>query len=632
MANPEPIHLPWGNLMRRHPFFILVMVVACASIQAQKQSAAPEPAKKSVEKTAAELEAERVLKERRANAQSLLVNLAADARNFSDATVRARTQARIADALWDSDPERSRAMFRSAFDAAETADAESDLRVQEDIRQQQAQTGRGGYVIATPPNLRHEVLTAAGKHDQKLGEELLTRYKDQKATERSRRPGSVDEVTSQRFELAKELLNAGDITTAIQYAERGLASVNVQSVDFLASLREKDSTQADNRYRAMLDRARLDPQADANTVGLLASYIFSPHLYISFQGTGVSSSQMGSASPVNSPYLRESFFRAALAILLRPTPEQSTAGPDGQYLAIKRMLPLFEQFAPPETTVALKTQLENLAAVASNNARTRDDDLMHRGIDPDKPRADRPDLFDREQSLLDRADRAKTSAERDQIYLELAMTTVDKDDRRARDYVDKIDDMDLRNAVRGYIDASIAFKVVSKKDVDRALELAKNGDLTHLQRSWLLSQTAGIIGVKDRERAAQVLEDAAAEARRIETGDPDRPKALLAIANVVLRIKGADVWGVMDDVIRAANSAEKFTGEDGEIVFRLVGKGTRAVHQHAFPDFNVAGIFAQLANEDYDKAVELARGLQGSAPRANAVIALARSILDEKKK
>jgi hypothetical protein len=619
--------------MPRNIFFLLVVVattLVCA--QAQTKTGNSAPAKAAIEKTAAELEAERVLRERRANAQSLLVNLAADARNFSDAMVRARTQARIADALWDSDPERSRAMFRSAFDAAEAADAESDLGVQEDIRQQQARTGRGGYVIATPPNLRHEVLAAAGKHDQKLGEELLARYKDQKAAERSRRPGSVDEQTAQRFELAKELLNAGDINTAIQYAERGLGSINMQSVDFLASLREKDAAQADNRYRAMLDRARLDPQSDANTVALLASYIFSPHLYVSFQGTGVSSSQMGSASPVSSPYLRESFFRAGLAILLRPIPEQSTAGPDGQYLAIKRMLPLFEQFAPAETTVALKTQLENLAAVAGNNARNRDDELMHRGIDSDKPGANRRDPFDREQSLLDRIDRVKTSTERDQIYLELAMTTVDKDDRRARDYVDKIDDMDLRNATRGYVDASIAFKVISKKDVDRALELAKNGDLTHLQRSWLLSQTAGLIGVKDRERAAQVLEDAAAEARRIETGDPDRPKAFLAIANVVLRIKGADVWGVMDDVVRAANSAEKFTGEDGEIVFRLISKGTNAVHQHPFPDFNVAGIFAQLANEDYDKAVELARGLQGSAPRANAVIALARSILDEKKK
>jgi nitroreductase len=192
--------------------------------------------------------------------------------------------------------------------------------------------------------------------------------------------------------------------------------------------------------------------------------------------------------------------------------------------------------------------------------------------------------------------------------------------------------MELRDGARAYIDAAIAWKVISKKDIERALELAHNSALTHLQKSWVLSQTAGFIGIKDRERAAQVLEDAAAEARRIETGDADRPRAYFAIANVVLRINRPGVWEVMDDAIRAANSAEKFTGEDGEIVFRLVSKGTNAVHQHSFGDFDVSGIFAKLATEDYDKAVELARGLQGEAPRANAVIALARSILDDKKK
>ncbi len=621
--------------MPRHIFLVLVLIAAfCGAVQAQRTSTNSEQAKAPKEKSAAELEAERVLSERRANAQSLLVNLAADARNFTDATVRARTQSRIADALWNSDAERSRAMFRSAFEAAEVADAESDQRVQEDIRQQQARTGRGGYVIASPPNLRREVLTAAGKRDQKLGEELLARYKDQKATERNRRPGSVDEATSQRFELAKDLLNSGDIQTALQYAERGLSSVNMQSVDFLASLREKDAAIADQRYLAMLQQARLDPQADANTVSLLASYVFSPHLYVTFQGNGTSSSQMGSGTPLNNADLRAAFFRSAAAILMRPVPDQSTAGADGQYLQIKRMLPLFEQFGPPDTTVALKTQLGNLAAMASNNARTRDDEWLHRGVD-EKPGTDRPNRepqSGREQSLLERADRAKTSAERDQIYLELAMTTVDKDDQRAHDYLDKIDDMELRNAARGYIDASIAWALVSKKDVERAIEFSKKGELTHLQRSWLLSQTADTIGVKERERASQVLEDAAAEARRIETGDLDRPKAFLAIANVALRRKSADVWGVMDDVIRAGNSAEKFTGEDGEIVFRLVSKGINSVHQHSFADFNVAGIFAQLANEDYDKAVELARGFQREAPRANAVIAIAKAVLDEKKK
>jgi hypothetical protein len=128
------------------------------------------------------------------------------------------------------------------------------------------------------------------------------------------------------------------------------------------------------------------------------------------------------------------------------------------------------------------------------------------------------------------------------------------------------------------------------------------------------------------------MEDAAAEARRIETSDPDRPRAFLALANVALKINRPGVWEIMDDAIRAANSADKFTGEDGQITFRLISRGTNAVHQHGVDDFNVAGIFVKLADQDYDKAVDLARGFKGEAPRANAVIAIARSVLKEKKK
>jgi hypothetical protein len=628
--------------MRRHLFLILILILAlCAAVNAQKKTGESEPVKLPREKTAAELEAERVLKERRATAQSLLVNLAVDARGFSDARVRARTQARIADMLWELDRERSRTMFRSAFDAAETADAESWALVQEDIRQQRARNPNGGYGYSSPPALRREVLGLAGRRDEKLGEELLERYKDQKTTEavderRRQDPRGPDEATKQRFDLANELLAHGDTPRALQFGDPGLSSINIKSVDFLARLREKDSAAADQRYGVMLQNAVQNPQSDANTVSLLASYIFSPNLYVTFIGSGSSAAQSGGPGtpPVLNPQLRAAFFRTAAAILSRPPGDQSAAGADGQYLALKRMMPLFERNAPPEITAGLKAQLESLAAGASNGARSRDDEWMHRGIEPDKPKSEtQPDRqpVDREQTLLDQVDRAKDPAARNRANMQLAMLMVDKDDRRAHDYVDKIDDMELRNATRAYIDASIAWKLVQKREVERALEFAGNADLTHLLRSWLLSQTARQIGVKDRERALPVLDDAVTEARRIETGDPDRPRAFFAIANVVMRINPAAVWEAMGDAITAANSAEKFTGEDGQIEFRLLTKGANSQHQHGFGDFDVAGIFTQLARQDFDKTVTLARNFQSGAPRANAVIAIAKSVLDEKR-
>ncbi len=56
------------------------------------------------------------------------------------------------------------------------------------------------------------------------------------------------------------------------------------------------------------------------------------------------------------------------------------------------------------------------------------------------------------------------------------------------------------------------------------------------------------------------------------------------------------------------------------------------MHQTGVADFDVTGIFETLARDDYEKAVDLARGFQRDAPRASATIAITRAVLEEKKK
>jgi hypothetical protein len=624
--------------MSRYPLLVsaLVLLIGVTAL------AQPKDSKKTIAtsnaKSTKDVEAERLLRERRANVQSLLLNLAADARNFNDAALRARTLARIADALWENDRERSRTMFRGAFDAAEIADKEGDERFQADIRASRAASGGGGFAVASQPEIRREVLRLAAKHDHSLGEELIARFNEQKKAEaegksvRSSPFGASDEATRQRMSVARELLGAGDEQRALQFADPMLGNISVATIDFLSYLREKDQAAADQRYAAMLGIAAASPQTDANSISLLSSYIFTPHVFIAFVGTGTYTTASGGAAPADvSPELRLGFFRAAAAVLLRPLPppgqDQTSSGTDGQYLVIKRLLPLFEQYAPPELTASLRAQMTALSSVASESTRGRDDDeWVRKGIGPDKSNDDW------EKRLLDQIDHAKTSDERDRLNFQLANLLAGKDDLRARDYVDKIDESEFRKSARAYIDASLAVRAVEKKAPERALELAKNGELSHFVRAWLLSQSARLLAKTDREQALSVLEDSAAEARRIEPSDPDRPRAFFAIANVVLNLNRSAVWDTMSDAIKASNSADKFTGEDGQITFGLNSNGSSSINQHSFPDFDVAGIFGKLADEDYDKAVQLAGGFEREAPRANAVIAIALSVLEEKKK
>jgi hypothetical protein len=62
----------------------------------------------------------------------------------------------------------------------------------------------------------------------------------------------------------------------------------------------------------------------------------------------------------------------------------------------------------------------------------------------------------------------------------------------------------------------------------------------------------------------------------------------------------------------------------------MSSKGQISVYPHRVPEFDIEEAFGAVANDDYGLAVQLARGFQAEAPRANATIAIARSVLNQK--
>ncbi len=455
--------------VRFFPVALLLLTLSNVANAQSNQTKPVAPGKDRSSKSAKNADADRTIRERRAQARSLLVSLATDARNFTSPTLRARSLARIADALWEVDPEQGRALFRKGWEAAEVADAESDLKLQEEIRQQKAKTG-GGFAVNVPPNLRREVLRLAARHDRALGEEFLEKLKAQKqeaanAATAKLNSSNLPEALSQRLSLAQALLDAGETERAIQFAEPALGFIRTNTLNFLSNLRDKNPTAADQRYAAMLANALVDLQSDANTVSLLSSYLFTPHFFVTFTGSGTTTSQMSSViTPAQiSPELQTTFFRTAAQILSRPLPppeqDQGTSGIDGKYLMIKRLLPLFEKYASPEITASIRAQLDALNTVVSDSLRQRDDEMMRKGIRPEEKSENR------EKSLLEQIEHAKTSTERDELYLQLAFYAAGKNDLRARDFVEKIVDSEVRQKARAYIDPSLAMQAVDKKQI-----------------------------------------------------------------------------------------------------------------------------------------------------------------------
>src|SRR6185369_5507466 len=111
---------------------------------------------------------------------------------------------------------------------------------------------------------------------------------------------------------------------------------------------------------------------------------------------------------------------------------------------------------------------------------------------------------------------------------------------------------------------------------------------------------AKLLAKTDRSKASSLLETATAEARRIDSGDLDRPRALFAIANALSVVDPARVSEAIFEAVKAANSTDGFTGEGGTVTQTINSKNVISVSPHNVPDFDIEGIFSALANEDYD--------------------------------
>ena len=629
-------------MTHRIPLLSLVCILSLGlGANGQTSSTKKEPSKKAAKANSAKIEQvdseeeDAVAAQRRLVAISLLTTLAEDAHSFRDQKLRARVQARAADALWESDTEKARALFRRAWENAGNADAEANKNQSEELRKLRA--SGGPVVMRGRPDIRNEVLRLVAKRDTELGEEFLKTLEE--AVERdtkeadfelTRNGNSAAPSAAKRLQVARRLLEDGDVETALKFAGPVLDQVNRDSINFLSALREKNAQAADQRFLSLLARAELDPGSDANTVSGLSSYAFTPFIYITFSPDGGGNQMQeraGSQRPDVPAPVRAAFFRVATQILLRPSPpldqDRTSAGRTGKFMVIRRLLPLFDEYEP-EKAANLRAQMAALTADVPEGMRSGDNRAVTRGILPDDTSRDTLD------AMQNRLDRARTSEDRDAIYADYATALAGKGDLRAKDLVDKIEDSEARKSVRGYTDFQFAQLAVRNKDIAEAMRIAKTGELSAIQRIWTYTRIARLLIDTDRPRAVEVLEAAGTEARRISGSDPDRPKGLMAVATGMIPGDRVRAWELITEAVKAANSAENFTGEDGNVSSRLQTRQMVLVTNASSEDFDLTGAFRALARDDFQRSIELAKSLTGEAARSLATLAIGRSALEKR--
>jgi hypothetical protein len=623
--------------------------------------------------------------QRRATAVNLLNSLADEARGFRDPNLCARVQAQVAEALWETDQERGRALFRRAWDAAEQADQENTRR--RDAERRRPQTGEGGpqrtseevRVTGAPrpgslatnlnlPQMRSEVLRLAARRDRALGEEFLTKLSEARKQEErdlgaanvagaatdaaaasasssssapsapgsapapppNRNPHEAAPDEARRLQLASQFLADGDTERALQFADPALRSVNTATVEFLVNLREKNPQAADQRFLALLAATANDAATNANAVLILSSYVLTPHFYMTMGPGGPSISQRRrDITPPEgmTPAVRSAFAQFASSVLLRPLPpaDQDPRGYSrlSTYFVAGRLMPFFEQTLA-DRGARVRTLLAALSADVPAEARGEMDEDMKSGLTPSAERDDA-----RLQNSLDEAQRATDPAQRDRAYAQAALVAAQRGDEKARDYAAKIEEAALREQVRAYVDFSFINSAVQRRDGLEVLKLAQTGSVTESQRVWGYSEAARLLTKDDRPRALEALEAAFEAAKKIDADDADRPRALVAVATQYAALDRNRAWELISEVVKAANAAPEFTGSDAGIAARVQTRGMRSTFNSPAPSFDLPGIFRQLSRDDMNRAVALAQTFTQEGPRAAATLAAARAALED---
>ena len=561
-------------------------------------------------------------------AVSLVITLATEAPSYSDLALRPRVLARAADVLWDADNLNARALFKRAWEEAEKGDADDVTINTKDkppamVTAMRRMTGR---------DLRAEVLSVMAKRDRAMSEEYFAKLKSESdsAKEKSaplpKDDWVVPEAVAKRIQVASTLLKEGQTDKALEFAAPVLTSVNMHTINFLSELRAKNADAADRVFATLLSRAEGDPASDANTVSGLSSYVFTPGMYVTFDGDGgrrwSQADDQTTMAPTNfPPALRDRFFQVAGNILLRPLPPSDNGARTIKSNVVKRLLPLFEQHVP-DTATALRTQL-----VEMSNSPTRDlmagmsNPMLTQGIKP-PPTAD--ETLEQMQSKIDRA---KTSRERDSIYASAASSLLAQGDKRARDIADKIEDPERRNQIRQYVDFEFLQRAIKRKAVAEAVRLAQTGKLSNTQRAAGYIDIARLLRDTERQRSLDLIEEAVREVTRIEGNKSDRVLLLVGIANQLVEVDRVRAWEIIGEVVKEANRLEGFNGESTIHFPMMTGSGVR-FQTIGGENFNLANVFRALAKDDLYRAVDVAKSFKYEAPRATVTLAIASSILD----
>ena len=451
--------------------FLLTIIIFTASVVSV--TAQPQPAEQTTESPNAIEE----------QAQLLLDQVIADIGSLKLPQNRARLQILAADLLWKRDESRARSLF-----------SEATANILELEKQTNASLDRVYDQHQSPPQLRHELVLTAARHDPAFAYELFQKTRQAKAGPPDGRVPESDTYLEQLL-LTQTIARDPDLAIAKAEAllERGEYSVAIVSV--LEKLQVQSKPGAARLTEKIL--ARLQPDT------LLSSYgATSIALGILRSGPSEPLPAAQADAVGNKPGVSVAAYRQLLetvvAVALKATPKQQNAA--DLLLNLRPLLPQIEQYLPGRAQAVR----QKISELYDNNKTTPGMDqltyLTQQGTS---------------NNLLTAAASAP-AAMRDRLYQQAAFKAMDEGSvERARQIANDHLDTATRSVVMQRIAAEQQLrngKPAQLQELRQALDMAADHD-----RVRVLLELAEVAKTENPKHSRELLDEAFGLATRPAT-------------------------------------------------------------------------------------------------------------------
>jgi len=288
-----------------------------------------------------------------------------------------------------------------------------------------------------------------------------------------------------------------------------------------------------------------------------------------------------------------------------------------------RLLPLFEKFNPNLAT-QIKSRLSEISGIIPPGSLTPElVNKLRKGIN-------NPDYNENVQEILGRAKQLTNASMRNRLYIQAAMLAAEQGNSSAKEILQEVDGDDLRDRVRAYVYMVLARHALRKKDLEAVLEFARCEALSPVERVWIYTQAVDLFNTKSLGKVTAVIMESVAVARRIDSTDPDRARALTAITLQLMRYKPQLAKPYLIESLIAVDKANNFDSENGLLEIRLETPVGDWFTSYDASNFRLKKLFRELAKEDFFQAINMSENLKSKEARSAATIAIGEIILTSK--